>query len=131
VGLIYLDSCLLIYAVERKALFGERIMERMAEVAENQFAISALVKCECLVVPLRREDLALENLYRETFTRFVSLEMPEPIFLRAAELRARARLRTPDALHLACAEHHRCDAMWTNDDRLSKASQGLARNILH
>jgi predicted nucleic acid-binding protein len=131
VGLIYLDSCLLIYAVERKPLFGERIMALMGGAAENQFAISALVKCECLVAPLRREDRVLEKLYRETFARFISLEMPDAVFLRAAELRARARLKTPDALHLACAQHHRCEALWTNDDRLSEASQGLARDILH
>jgi hypothetical protein len=33
-------------------------------------------------------------------------------------------------LHLATAQHHRCDALWTNDDRLLQASHGLARNIL-
>jgi predicted nucleic acid-binding protein len=129
VGLIYLDSCLLIYAVERKPLFGERIMARMA-AAENQFAISPLVKCECLVVPLKAGDRVLDRLYRETFARFVSLDMPEAVYLNAAELRARAGLKTPDALHLACARHHRCDELWTNDDRLSKVSRGLARNVV-
>ena len=43
---------------------------------------------------------------------------------------SRFGLRTPDALHLACAQHHRCEALWTNDDRLASASHGLARNIL-
>jgi predicted nucleic acid-binding protein len=128
--LIYLDSCLLIYAVERTPVLGERIMRLMAGVSENHFAISALVKCECLVGPLRREDRVLEKLYRETFARFVALDIPDDVYFRAAELRARARLKTPDALHLACTEHHRCKALWTNDDRLNKASQGLAQNIL-
>src|SRR5258707_98144 len=58
------------------------------------------------------------------------LAMPEPLFLQAAQLRARFSLRTPDALHLSCAQHHRCAALWTNDDRLAQASHGLARNIL-
>ena len=129
--MIYLDSCLLIYAVERTPVLGERIMTLMAGVSENRFAISALVKCECLVIPLRRDDRLLEKLYRETFARFVTLDMPEEVYLRAAELRARARLKTPDALHLACAQHYRCEALWTNDDRLNKASRGLARDILH
>jgi predicted nucleic acid-binding protein len=128
--LIYLDSCLLIYAVERTSLLGERIMALMAGVAESQFAISPLVKCECLVGPLRRDDRLLEKLYRETFARFVTLDMPEGVYLHAAELRARTRLKTPDALHLACAQRHRCEALWTNDDRLGKASRGLARDIL-
>ncbi len=58
------------------------------------------------------------------------LDMPEIVYLQAAEIRARFGLKTPDALHLACAQHHRCDALWTNDDRLARASHGLARNIL-
>jgi predicted nucleic acid-binding protein len=39
-------------------------------------------------------------------------------------------LRTPDALYIACAQHHRCDALWTNDDRLTSVSLGLAINVL-
>jgi hypothetical protein len=27
-------------------------------------------------------------------------------------------------------QYHRCGALWTNDDRLTQASHGLARNIL-
>jgi predicted nucleic acid-binding protein len=130
VGLIYLDTCLLIYIVERHPLFGQRIIASMASAAESQFAISALVKCECLVQPFRRDDLGLEKLYRTTFSRFVSLDMPEPVYLRAAQLRAEAGLKTPDALHLACAQHHRCDALWTNDSRVHKVAGEFARNVL-
>ena len=129
-GLIYLDSCLLIYAVERKPLFGDRIIARMAAAAEKHFAISPLVKCECLVAPLRAGDRILDRLYRETFARFISLDMPEAVYVRAAEHRAHAGLKPPDALHLACAEHHRCDELWTNDGRLTQASRGLARDVL-
>jgi uncharacterized protein len=64
------------------------------------------------------------------FALFASLPMPEPVYLQAAELRARFGMKTPDALHLACAQYHRCDALWTNDDRLAQASFGLARNVL-
>jgi predicted nucleic acid-binding protein len=52
------------------------------------------------------------------------------MYLQAAQLRARFGLKTPDALHLACAQHHGCDALWTNDGRLAQASHGLAQNIL-
>jgi predicted nucleic acid-binding protein len=60
----------------------------------------------------------------------IPLDMPEPVYLQAGQLRARFGLKTPDALHLACAQHHRCDALWTNDDRLAQASEGLALRIL-
>jgi predicted nucleic acid-binding protein len=64
------------------------------------------------------------------FDRFTLLEMPEPVYLQAAELRGRFGVRTPDALHLACAQHHGCAALWTNDDRMAQVSHGLAANIL-
>ena len=128
-GLIYLDSCLLIYLVEQHPALGARVTAAMANVTEARFGISPLVKCECLVGVLKRADAVLERAYADLFDRLVSLDMPEPVFLRAAELRARFGLRTPDALHLACAQHHGCDALWTNDDRLAQASAALARRI--
>src|SRR6266550_2343816 len=102
----------------------------MARAADARFGISRLVKCECLVGPLKRSDPVLERPLTELFAVFNSLAMPEPVFLQAAQLRARFNLRTPDALHLSCAQYHRCEALWTNDDRLAQASHGLARNIL-
>ena len=50
--------------------------------------------------------------------------------MHAAMLRARWGLKTPDAVHLACAQHHGCDALWTNDDRLARASHGMASDVL-
>jgi uncharacterized protein len=130
VGLIYLDSCLLIYLAERHQRFAERIARAIAQAREAQFAISPLVKCECLVGPIKRGDPVLQRAYFALFDLFVPLVMPDPVYLQAAELRARFGLRTPDALHLSCAQYHRCEALWTNDDRLAKGSHGLASNIL-
>ena len=129
-GLIYLDACLVIYLAERHARWGEAIAKELAKNAGAHFGISPLVKCECLVGPLKRGDPILEQAYIDLFERFLPFEMPEPVYLQAARLRARFGLRTPDALHLACAQHHRCDALWTNDERLTKPSHGLAVNIL-
>jgi uncharacterized protein len=88
------------------------------------------VKCESLVGPIKRGDPVLERTYIELFGVFVSLAVPEPVYLQAAQLRARFSLRAPDALHPAGAQHHRCEALWTNDDRLAQASHGVARNVL-
>ncbi len=129
-GLIYLDTCLLIYLTESHARWGEHVARAIAQTGEMQFGISPLVKCECLVGAIKRGDPVLRRAYAELFEQFVPFAMPEPIYLQAAELRARFGLKTPDALHLACAQHHGCDALWTNDDRLAQASHGLARNIL-
>lgn len=130
-GLIYLDACLLIYLTERHARWGELVADAIARAEEKRFGISPLVKCECLVGPIRRGDPVLERAYTELFALFVSLAMPEPVYLQAAQLRARFTLRMPDALHLACAQYHRCAALWTNDNRLVQPSHGLARNVLN
>ena len=79
---------------------------------------------------MKRGDPALERDYSQLFDQFALLPMPDPVYLHAARLRAHFGLRTPDALHLARAQHHSCDALWTNDDRLAQASHGLALNIL-
>jgi uncharacterized protein len=83
-----------------------------------------------LVEPLRRGDPILERAYTELLEVSIALAVPEPVFLQDAQLRARFNWRTPDALHLSCAQYHRCEALWTNDDRLARASHGLACNIL-
>jgi uncharacterized protein len=128
--LIYLDARLVIYLIERHARWGGRVEEAIAEAALSRFGVSPLVKLECLVGPIKRADPVLYQAYADFFERLATIAMPEPVYVQAAELRARFGLRTPDALHLACAQHHRCEALWTNDDRLGRASHGLARNIL-
>lgn len=129
--MIYLDSCLLIYLTENRPRWGHAVARAMAGIAQAQFAISSLVKCECLVGPIRRGDLVLLRDYTELLELFVLLPLPDQVYLQAAQLRARFGLRTPDALHLSCAQQHRCDALWTNDGRLTQASHGLALDVLH
>ncbi len=129
-GLIYLDSCLLIYAIENHPAWAGRLRKTMARQAAGSFAISPLVKLECLVKPMKTGDLALQHRYEAGLAQFVQLPMPETVFVQAAQLRARFGIKTPDALHLACAQHHGCSALWTNDERLAVAAHGLAWNML-
>ena len=130
-GLIYFDSCLLIYLVERHERYCEPLVEVMSNAADAKFCLSPLTKSECLVGPLKRSDTMLKHAYLALFDRFLTVDMPETVFLNAAELKARFGLKTPDALHLACAQYHSCSALWTNDDRLNQAGQSLACDILH
>lgn len=129
-GLIYLDACLLIYAFEDHPLWGTRVREALARESADRYAISPLVKFECLVAPMRTGNVALQRYYEEGFAQFALLPMPDEVFVQGAMLRAHFGLRTPDALHLATALTHRCDALWTADMRLQQAAHGLAVNIL-
>ena len=123
-GLIYLDACLLIYLAERHARWGGSVADAIGRAERARFGISPLVKCECLVRPMRRGDPVLERTYIELFEVFVSPAMPEPVYLQAAQLRARFVLRAPDALHLACAQHH---SLRGAADERQPSSAGITR----
>ncbi|MBX3092948.1 MAG: type II toxin-antitoxin system VapC family toxin [Cryobacterium sp.] len=124
--MIYLDSCVVIYAVEDDGSRGDAVRRRLAEAGNSEVAISPLVTLECLVGPLRDDNLALHDHYLRALRQFRQLALEPEHYVRAAGLRARHGIRTPDALHLAAAQMHGCDQLWTNDDRLAAASAGLA-----
>lgn len=128
--MIYLDSCIVIYAVEDDGVRGTRVRQRLADSAHTAVAISPLVQLECLVAPLREDDLALSDHYRRAFEQFAKVEPTTAQYLRAAELRASHGIRTPDALHLAAAQLSGCTELWTNDKRLAIASRGLAIDVV-
>ncbi len=129
-GMIYLDTCMLIYLYERSDAVGDRARALLHGASGQRLAISPLVKLECLVSPIRNGNFTLIQSYEDLFPKFENLELNEEGFLRAAELRARYGLKTPDALHLAVAQLHHCSALWTNDERLAMASRGLAQQVL-
>ncbi|PJI84858.1 type II toxin-antitoxin system VapC family toxin [Luteimicrobium subarcticum] len=126
--MIYLDSCLVIYAVEDQGSRGTRLREMLAR--DEVFAVSPLVHLECLVGPLRRDDIDVEQRYRTVLALFHQVELDQTVIERAARLRATTLMKTPDALHVAAAQVHGCDALWTNDDRLAAASRGFAVGVL-
>jgi predicted nucleic acid-binding protein len=129
-GLISLDSCLVIQAVEDDPVLGDRILRAMSAEADVRCAVSPLVKPECLVKPMRTGDILLQQRYEGALEQLVTQPATEPTCLAAARLRARFGLKAPDAIHLACTQHHGCEALWTNDDRLARTGHGLARNVL-
>lgn len=126
--MIYLDSCVVIYAVEDFGERGERVRGLLA-AETSTVAVSPLVAHECLVGPYKARDLELRDHYLDLLERLETVALDLDVFLRAAELRADTGLRTPDALHLAAAQHAGCEALWTNDRRLEKSSRGLAVNL--
>lgn len=123
--MIYVDSCILIYAVEDEGQRGDAVRQQLADAGDEVVAISSLVTMECLTGPLRNENLVLRDHYIRSLKLFKRLSVDEDQFIRAAELKARFGLKTPDALHLAAAQTHGCDSFWTNDNRLGAAAAGL------
>jgi predicted nucleic acid-binding protein len=128
--LIYLDSCLVIYALELPNGAGQAIRQKFGESANQEFAISPLVIMECLAGPIKSGDTYRRAQYQSYLETFVMVPLSVEAALKAAELRASFRIKTPDAFHLAAALVSGCDALWTNDHRLSTAAGSFAQAIL-
>ena len=119
---IYLDSCIVIYLVERHPIFAPVIQQALVNAGEVILAVSPLVRLEVLVKPKLDNDKPLEERYERFLAEQLILSMPEAVFDLALSLRVQHRLKTPDALHLATSKYHHCQAFWTNDNRLATVS---------
>ena len=127
--MIYLDSCIVIYLVERHPEYYSYLDRIFRDNAINGFATSSLVALECLVGPLKRGDEALEDRFGKFFAATRHLHLSNDVYLEAARKRAQHGIKTPDALHLSTAEMNGCTEFWTNDNRLEKVSP-IVKNIL-
>lgn len=127
--MIYLDSCILIYALEDRGARGDSVRRALREV-DAPVASSPLALQECLVGPLRERNVEVRDRYLALFDRIETVDLDAAVFMRAAELRADFGLKTPDAVHLAAAQLSSCTELWTNDRRLAVASRGLAVDVI-
>ena len=112
---LYLDSCVLIYALEGAEQLRRHTLQRLEGYADSDWVISDLVRMECLVGPLRTADQIRLLAFRSFFSNCSVVPLHSEVMERAAELRAATRLQTADAIHLAAALHWGCDALLTND----------------
>ena len=109
--------------------WAAKISRAIADLGNVELVVSDLVRLECRVVPLRNGDAELLRRVVEAFAAAEFARLTRSVFDRAAELRARHRIKTPDALHLAAALEHGCDEFWTNDDRLTPAHTGISFRV--
>jgi uncharacterized protein len=130
VGLIYLDSCICIYAIEQTSGFHQEARATLTSQPMSQFCVSHLVMAECLVKPLRFRDGIAIGRFEDFFKEATNLDLGEAVYRQAAQIRSASSLKMPDAIHLACAQFHGCDELWTNDERLNGVSRGLARRVV-
>jgi len=72
---IYLNTCIVIYVVERHPIHSARIEELMRQAGAADFCYSPLVRLECLVMPFRTNDTALLKLY-DAFLGFTTRSKP-------------------------------------------------------
>lgn len=129
VGLIYLDSCIIIDATLSTGPNGDRARMAIANIdSERRFVTSALVDLECMIRPLRGGNRGRIDAVRSSLARFAHVNITPRAYELAAHLRAVHGLKTPDALHTAAASLNGCIALWTSDRELLGAMPSLAVN---
>ena len=124
---VLIDTSVWIYHFEGNARFGDAADDIIEELESGRFkgVASELTLLEIIVKPLqmRRQDAADD--YETLLSFFPNLELvpiSRAILLDAAALRARHRLRTPDAIQLATGLSSGATLAITNDGAWSKVS---------
>jgi predicted nucleic acid-binding protein len=122
-GPVALDTAAFIYFIEAHPLYLPALLPVFVAADREDLTIvtSAVTLLEVLVVPYRAGNMALATRYEDILTRSrgVLLREIDRVQLRAAaQLRAVAGVRTPDALQMAAALAEGCTAFVTNDQRL-------------
>src|SRR5437868_1441993 len=115
-----LDTVSFIYYVEARSPHGAVVDAVLRSVDHGSIAgiTSVVTLTEVLVHPFANSDSGLAARYRDLLLNsrnFQTVAVDETIAERAAELRARHKLLTPDALQIAVALDAGCEAFLTND----------------
>lgn len=108
-----------------------RCFEAVLARADRDWCYSPLVRMECRVRSLAKNDQIALARIDTILATMTSFPLTDAVFERGALLRATTGLKTPDALHVATALEHGCAELWTADARLAGATvQGLVVRLV-
>lgn len=122
------DTSPFVYFVEASPTYIALCREVFRQVSRGTIRsfTSILTLSETLVHPLRTGDTVTEQKYTDLLLHtagVMCLVVDADVALRTADLRARHRLRTPDAIQVATALHAGCEAFLTNDSNLKRVTE--------
>lgn len=128
VDLLGVETAPFIYFVEKHPKYIDRMRSVFHQVDQGmtQVVTSAITLTEVLVMPLEKRQENYQREYRAMLLKTRSIKtVPVTVAIaeQAAELRAKYRLRTPDAIHVATALVLKCDAFLTNDLALKRVTE--------
>jgi predicted nucleic acid-binding protein len=126
--LIALDTSVWIYHFEGSAAYGQAADAVLEAVSTGRVAAvaSELVLLELLVAPLRKGTQDVADEIEMTLLHFPHLQLApvtRSVLVRAAEMRARYGLRTPDAIMIATAVESDATLAVTNDRDWQKVGE--------
>ena len=121
-ALLLVDSAPLIYHLENNAGFAPRFAGLFEAVASGRLrmALTTVTLAEVLTGPYRHDRDALGKQIEAVLSEYEVHPLSASIAVQAARLRARYRLRLPDAIQLATALEINAWALVTHDRDFSK-----------
>jgi predicted nucleic acid-binding protein len=126
-SLVYLDTVTIIYSIERFPTYIALLdpMWRQLQSGNCQVTTSELTLLETLVMPIQQANQDLISRYeRLLMSSEVNLiPITRTILKTASSIRARAKLKTPDAIHAATAIEAGCTIFLTNDRGFCKVPE--------
>ena len=123
---IGLDTNVIIYYIEEHPVFLKKVEPLIDRIVEGKaIGITSYVTLlELLVKPIKEERFDLVEQYKTILmTQLEMVPLDESVSLRAAELRAKYGIKTPDAIQLASVIFKNGDVFITNDDRLDAVEE--------
>ena len=123
---IFLDTAPLIYYIEENNAYVQKLNELFEVKNRCRFVTSVITLTEVLVMPLRERNTELAKQYENILTHAENFDIYEinvQIAKETAQLRAKHKIKTPDAIQLATAQYCSADYFLTNDLKLKSVSQ--------
>jgi predicted nucleic acid-binding protein len=123
-----IETAPFIYLVENHPSYVGRMRSIIQYIDDGAVAgfSSTVTLTEVLTQPLKMKNSRLVNMYRDILVQsrnFTLVAINTAVAERAADLRARYNLKTPDALQIAVALHAGCDAFLSNDLGLKRVTE--------
>jgi predicted nucleic acid-binding protein len=122
-GPVALDTQVFIYFIEEERRFLPLVKPLFEAIDRGDLVgvTSGLTLMEVLVVPYRSGNSVLADRYESLLTnsrglRFI--EVDRRLLKAAAQVRARFKIRPPDAIQVAAALLSNCNSFLTNDRRI-------------
>lgn len=121
---IYLDTAPIIYLVEEKEPFREKVVSHLRD-KNATLQTSEMARLESRVKPMREKNDVLLAAYDEFFAEDFKpiIQLTHDVIDTATDLRAKYNFKTPDTLHLAAAITSGCEVFFTNDHRLDRCTE--------
>ena len=117
-AIVFLDTAPLIYFIEGNSEYQEKL-EKLFILSDEgyfKFLTSSITLLEVLVKPLREGETKIVEQYKTILTNAEGIDIFDitiPITVKAAEMRAKYNIRTPDALQIATSIERQADYFLT------------------